>query len=77
MHTFLKITFQTEYSMHLLLMQHQIVEQLLLACPRDRGFPPLKFLEFMNDIADNLLSFSRIFADETSLLSSPESTNEM
>ena len=34
---FLKITFQTEYSVYLLITQHQILEQLLPVCPRDRS----------------------------------------
>jgi hypothetical protein len=38
---------------------------------------PLLFLLYINDIADNTQSFSRLFADDTSLLYSSYNVNEI
>jgi hypothetical protein len=38
---------------------------------------PLLFLLYINDIADNTQSFSRLFADDTSLLYSSNNINEI
>ena len=48
-----------------------------------RGYPqgsvlgPLLFLLYINDIADSLTSFTRLFADDTSLSYSSQNLNEI
>jgi hypothetical protein len=45
--------------------------------PQGSVLGPLLFLLYINDIADNTQSFSRLFADDTSLLYSSNSINEI
>jgi hypothetical protein len=45
--------------------------------PQESVLCPLLFLLYINDIADNTQSFSRLFADDTSLLYSSNNINEI
>lgn len=45
--------------------------------PQGSVLGPLLFLLYINDIADNTQSFSRLFADDTSLLYSSTNINEI
>ena len=45
--------------------------------PQGSVLGPLLFLLYINDIADNTQSFSRLFADDTSLLYSSNNINEI
>ena len=45
--------------------------------PHGSVLGPLMFLIFMNDIADNLLSISRLFADDTSMSASSQNNDDI
>ena len=45
--------------------------------PQGSVLGPLMFLIFMNDIADNLLSISRLFADDTSMSASSQNNDDI
>ena len=45
--------------------------------PKARSSGPLFFLVYVNDISDNLLSISRLVADDTSLACSASNVNDI
>ena len=45
--------------------------------PQDSVLGPLFFLVYVNDIADNLISISRLFADDTSIACSASNINDI
>ena len=45
--------------------------------PQDSVLGPLFFLVYVNDIADNLISISRLFADDTSIACSVSNINDI